>query len=282
MMREASTSTLDNARATAGGSGRGPSVWTQISNSTVLLKLAGGVFILALWELIVRALAPAYVAKPSGILRVLPGTLFSKAIIDGAGTTLWAVTQGLFIALVLGTFVGLAMGHLKVVERLLRIYVSGLNAMPMIALLPLLTIWFGYTSAARLATIVFAAFFPVAMNLTDGARSVPSEYLDVARAYRARPRHIWFGVTLPSSLPYLLAGIRIAIGRALIGAVVAEFFISVDGLGFYILFQSRTFHHNEAFVGVLLLAGFAIANDVLINWLTRRFMPWYQAGEGGR
>ncbi len=282
MMREASTSTLDNARATAGGSGRGPSVWTQISNSTVLLKIGGGVFILALWELIVRALAPAYVAKPSGILRVLPGTLFSKAIIDGAGTTLWAVTQGLFIALVLGTFVGLAMGHVKVVERLLRIYVSGLNAMPMIALLPLLTIWFGYTPAARLATIVFAAFFPVAMNLTDGARSVPSEYLDVARAYRARPRHIWFGVTLPSSLPYLLAGVRIAIGRALIGAVVAEFFISVDGLGFYILFQSRTFHHNEAFVGVLLLAGFAIANDVLINWLTRRFMPWYRAGESGK
>jgi ABC-type nitrate/sulfonate/bicarbonate transport system permease component len=282
MMREASTSTLDHARATAQGGGRGPTVWNQLSNSTLLLKVAGGLFILALWELIVRALAPAYVAKPSGILRVLPGTIFSKAVVDGAGTTLWAVTQGLFIALVLGTVVGLAMGHVKVVERLLRIYVSGLNAMPMIALLPLLTIWFGYTPAARLATIVFAAFFPVAMNVTDGARSVPSEYLDVARAYRARRRHIWFGVTLPSSLPYLLAGVRIAIGRALIGAVVAEFFISVDGLGFYILFQSRTFHHNEAFVAVLMLAGFAIANDVLINGLTKRFMPWYRAGESSK
>jgi ABC-type nitrate/sulfonate/bicarbonate transport system permease component len=282
MMREVSTSTLDHARATAQGGGRGPTVWNQLANSTLLLKVAGGLFILALWELIVRALAPAYVAKPSGILRVLPGTIFSKAVVDGAGTTLWAVTQGLFIALVLGTVVGLAMGHVKVVERLLRIYVSGLNAMPMIALLPLLTIWFGYTPAARLATIVFAAFFPVAMNVTDGARSVPSEYLDVARAYRARRRHIWFGVTLPSSLPYLLAGVRIAIGRALIGAVVAEFFISVDGLGFYILFQSRTFHHNEAFVAVLMLAGFAIANDVLINGLTKRFMPWYRAGESSK
>ncbi len=174
------------------------------------------------------------------------------------------------------------MGHLKVIERLLRIYVNGLNAMPMIALLPLLTIWFGYTSAARLATIVFAAFFPVAMNVTDGAQSVPSEYLEVARAYRARRRHIWFGVTLPSSLPYLLAGVRIAIGRALIGAVVAEFFISIDGLGFYILFQSRTFHHNEAFVAVLMLAAFAIANDALIYRLTKRYMSWYRAGESGR
>jgi ABC-type nitrate/sulfonate/bicarbonate transport system permease component len=283
MMHEVSTSPLHQPRA-AGSAGdrRREGWWIRLSNSTVMLKLAGGLFILGSWELIVRALAPAYVARPSGIIRVLPATIFGRAILDGAGTTLWAVTQGLLIALVLGTIVGLAMGHLKVIERLLRIYVNGLNAMPMIALLPLLTIWFGYTSAARLATIVFAAFFPVAMNVTDGAQSVPSEYLEVARAYRARRRHIWFGVTLPSSLPYLLAGVRIAIGRALIGAVVAEFFISIDGLGFYILFQSRTFHHNEAFVAVLMLAAFAIANDALINRLTKRYMRWYRAGEGGR
>ena len=250
--------------------------------STVALKVAGGLFILGSWELIVWAVAPAYVARPTGILRVLPSTIVSAPVLDGAATTLWAVTQGLAIALVIGTVVGLAMGHVNVIERLLRIYVSGLNAMPMIALLPLLTIWFGFTSAARLSTIVFAAFFPVAMNVTDGARGIPSEYLDVARSYRARPRHIWFGITLPSSLPYLLAGIRVAVARALIAAVVAEFYISVDGLGFYILFQSRTFHHNEAFVAVLMLAGFAILNDGIIGWLTRRFMPWYRAGERGR
>ncbi len=268
MMHEISTSPLQQTRAAGcAGDRRRESWWIRLSNSTVMLKLAGGLFILGSWELIVRTLAPGYVARPSGIIRVLPATIFGKAILGGAGTTLWAVTQGLLIALVLG---------------LLRIYVNGLNAMPMIALLPLLTIWFGYTSAARLATIVFAAFFPVAMNVTDGAHSVPSEYLEVARAYRARRRHIWFGVTLPSSLPYLLAGVRIAIGRALIGAVVAEFFISIDGLGFYILFQSRTFHHNEAFVAVLMLAAFAIANDALIYRLTKRYMSWYRAGESGR
>lgn len=256
--------------------------WKQLANSTVALKIAGGLFILGSWELIVRALAPAYVARPSGIVRAFPATIVSAPVVDGAAATLWAVTQGLAIALVVGTGVGLAMGHLKVVERLLRIYVSGLNAMPMIALLPLLTIWFGFTSSARLATIVFAAFFPVAMNVTDGAHCIPSEYLEVARSYRARRRHIWLGITLPASLPYLLAGIRIAVARALIAAVVAEFYISVDGLGFYILFQSRTFHHNEAFVAVLMLAGFAIFNDLLIAWIIRRFMPWYRAGEARR
>ncbi len=280
MMNERTTSPVAQTRAGTEARVRRPWIawWVELFSTTPILKLLGGIFLLGIWELIVRAFAPAYVAKPTGIIRVLPQTIVGKVILEGAGTTLWAVIQGIVIALILGTLVGLAMGHLKVVQRLLGIYVNGLNAMPMIAILPLLTIWFGYSSAARLATIVFAAFFPVAINLSDGARSVPNEYLDVARAYRARRRHIWFGVTLPSSLPYLLAGLRIAIGRALIGAVVAEFFISVDGLGFYILFQSRTFHHNEAFVAVLMLAIFATSVDVLINWLTKRYLRWYRAG----
>ena len=80
-------------------------------------------------------------------------------------------------------------------------------------------------------------------------------------------------------MPYLLAGFRLAAGRALIGAVVAEFFISVGGLGYYILYNSRSYHHNEAFVGVLLLAASASASRCWCNWATRRFMPWYRRDE---
>jgi ABC-type nitrate/sulfonate/bicarbonate transport system permease component len=251
----------------------------RLSASPVALKIAGGVLILAAWEAIVRATAPAYVAKPSGIAAALPRVLANPAVLSAAGITLSAVVEGLFLAVVFGTLLGLATGSIRIAERALGIYVNGLYAMPMVAIVPLLTIWFGYTSAARLATIVFASFFPVAMNVCDGARSVPPEYLEVARAFRARPRHIWLGITLPSSLPYVLAGIRLAVGRALVGAVVAEFVISIDGLGFYILFQSRTFHHNEALVAVLLLAFFAVLVDAGIDWLVRTRLRWYRPGE---
>jgi ABC-type nitrate/sulfonate/bicarbonate transport system permease component len=251
----------------------------RLSASPVALKVAGGVLILASWEAIVRATAPAYVAKPSGIVAALPRVVTNPAVLSAAGITLTAVVEGLVLAVVFGTLVGLATGSIRIAERALGIYVNGLYAMPMVAIVPLLTIWFGYTSAARLATIVFASFFPVAMNVCDGARSVPPEYLEVARAFRARPRHIWLGITLPSSLPYVLAGIRLAVGRALVGAVVAEFVISIDGLGFYILFQSRTFHHNEALVAVLLLAFFAVLVDAGIDWLVRARLPWYRPGE---
>jgi NitT/TauT family transport system permease protein len=251
----------------------------RLAASPVALKLAGGVLVLGGWELVVRAFAPAYVAKPSGIAAALPAVLGSGAVLSAAGTTLAAVAKGLLIALVSGTLVGLLIGSVRLAERALGIYVDGLYAMPMVAVVPLLTIWFGYSPAARLATIVFASFFPIAMNVDDGARSVPPEHLEVARAYGARRHQIWFGITLPSSLPYLIAGIRLAVGRALVGAVVAEFIISVDGLGFYILFQSRTFHHNEAFVAVLLLAGFAVLVDAAIDWTIHSRLRWYRAGE---
>ena len=251
----------------------------RLSRSTPLVKLAGGILVLGAWELVVRLFAPAYVAKPTSIVRALPQALASEGMLRAAGITLRAVVQGLVIAIVSGTLVGLAMGRLKVADRLLRLYVNGLYAMPMVAILPLLTIWFGYGPSARLATVVFASFFPIAMNMSDGARSVPAEYLEVAKACRASWVDVWFGITLPSSLPYLLAGLRLAVGRALVGAVVAEFFISIEGIGYFILFQSRTFHHDAAFVGVLLLAGFAVGTDALIDWFTRRRLRWYRPGE---
>jgi ABC-type nitrate/sulfonate/bicarbonate transport system permease component len=251
----------------------------RLIQSPTVARLIGGLLILVIWEVTVRAFAPAYVAKPSNILPVFFPVLTSEAMLTQAWATLTAVIQGLALSIAGGVVLGLSMGRIRFVDRLLRVYVTGLYAMPMTAILPLLTIWLGYSSSARLATIVFASIFPIAMSVCDGARSVPHEYLEVARSYRARWHHVWFGITLASSLPYLFAGMKLAVGRALIGAVVAEFFISVDGLGFYILFNTRTFHHNAAFVAVILLAAFAVAVDWLMDWGTHKFLPWYRAAE---
>lgn len=242
--------------------------------SPLFLKLTAGVVLLLLWEGVVRALAPAYVAKPSGIARVFTTVISDQQFLAAAGATLWAVVKGLLVSIVFGIAVGFTMGRVVLVERSLRYYVNSLFATPMIAILPLVTLWFGYNTDARLAVVVFAAFFSIAINASDGARSVPLEYMEVARSFRARPRHTLFDIIFPSSLPYLLAGVRLAAGRALIGAVVAEFFISIPGLGYYILYNSRTFKHNEAFVAVIALVAVGVSFEVLVNWLTRRYLPW--------
>jgi ABC-type nitrate/sulfonate/bicarbonate transport system permease component len=246
---------------------------------TFVPRLVTGLALLLLWELVVRAFAPAYVAKPTTVVMAIPRVIVDPAFLRATGVTLAAVAEGLAIALIAGTIIGLAMGRSSALERGIRHYVNGFYAMPMIVVLPLFSLWFGYSGATRIATIVFAAIFSIIINVADGARSVPRDYLEVARSFRASRLPVLIDIVLPSSMPYLLAGFRLAAGRALIGAVVAEFFLSIGGLGYYILYNSRVYHHDQAFVGVLLLAAFGVSFELLINWCTRRFMPWYRRDE---
>ena len=248
-------------------------------SGTIMPRLITGLMIVLVWEIVVRAFAPAYVAKPSTVVLAIPKVLIEPAFLQALGSSMTAVTEGLAITIVVGTVLGLLMGRSTTFDRIFRVYINGFNAMPMIIVLPLFSLWFGYSSAARIATIIFAAIFAITMNVADGARSVPREYLEVSRSFRSGRLRTLIDIVLPASMPYLLAGFRLAAGRALIGAVVAEFFLSVGGLGYYILYNSRSYHHNEAFVGVLLLAAFGVSFELLVNWATRRFMPWYRRDE---
>ncbi len=242
-------------------------------------RIVAGVAIFLGWEIVVRLFAPDYVAKPSTILMAFPKVATDPAFLAAVGITLAAVAEGLLIALVAGTIIGLAMGRSTLTDRLLRHYVNGFYAVPMIVILPLVSLWFGYSGGARLATIVFAAIFAIIINAADGARAVPKDFIEVARSFRSRPARMLYEIVLPASTPYLLAGLRLAAGRALIGAVVAEFFTAIPGLGYFILYNSRILHHAEAFVAVIFLAGFGVGFDVLTSWATRRFLPWYRRDE---
>jgi ABC-type nitrate/sulfonate/bicarbonate transport system permease component len=256
-----------------------PSALSARLSGTFLPRLICGLLLLLVWEFVVRALAPSYVAKPTTVVMAIPRVIVDPAFQAATRATLTAVAEGLAIALLFGTIIGLLMGRSTLFERGFRHYVNGFYAMPMIVVLPLFSLWFGYSAGTRIATIIFAAIFSIIINVADGARSVPREYLEVARSFRAGSTRSLIEIVLPSSMPYLLAGFRLAAGRALVGAVVAEFFLSIGGLGYYILYNSRSYRHSEAFVGVLLLAGFGIGFELLVNWATRRFMPWYRRDE---
>ena len=257
----------------------GGGIWQTVCGANARAKLIAGISLLVIWHVGVSAFAPPFVAKPWSVLMAFPAVIVDPEFQVATLATLWAVIQGLIIALFAGTFVGIAMGRLKVVDRLLNVYINGFYTLPMVAALPLITIWFGYESSARMATVIFAAFFSIAINARDGARSVPPEYLEVCRAYRASARYVWFDITLFSSLPYLIAGVRLAAGRALVGAVIAEFFISLDGLGMYILTNAQSFNHNAAVVGVLALALFGLGFDATMNGILKRYFPWYRRDE---
>jgi ABC-type nitrate/sulfonate/bicarbonate transport system permease component len=270
-------STIAASSATVGKAP--PSRVAAHRSASFVPRLMTGIAIVLVWEIVVRAFAPAYVAKPSTVVLAIPRVITDPVFLQALGTTVAAVAEGLAITIVVGTILGLLMGRSNTIDRMIRVYINGFNAMPMIIVLPLFSLWFGYSSAARIATIIFAAIFAITMNVADGARSVPREYLEVSRSFRSGRLRMLIDIVLPASMPYLLAGFRLAAGRALIGAVVAEFFLSVGGLGYYILYNSRSYHHDEAFVGVLLLAAFGVGFELMVNWATQRFMPWYRRDE---
>jgi ABC-type nitrate/sulfonate/bicarbonate transport system permease component len=266
-------------RAGAAGDPGGPeAAASRRERSQVFLaRLAAGIGILVLWQICAMTLAPAYIARPTGIVTQLPAVLGDQSFWSAAGSTLLAVIEGLIIAAILGTALGLVMGRLRDIDRALRLYVDSFYAMPIVALVPLLTVWFGYTPTARLAVVVMEAILPVVFSVAEGGRSLSGEFTDVGRAYRAPWWRVWGGIVLPASLPYLLGGIDLAIGRALVGAVVAEFIASLNGLGYYILFNVRSFHEDQAMVALAVLVIFALAVRGLVSLFVRRGLPWYRA-----
>jgi ABC-type anion transport system duplicated permease subunit len=151
-----------------------------------LSRIITGLAILVLWEAIVRMFAPPFVAKPTSVLLAIPRVIIDPAFLQAAGITLVAVGWGLLISIVVGTLIGLLIGRSPLADQVLRQYINFFNAMPMVVVLPLVSLWFGYTDGARLATIVFAAIFSIILNTADGARAVPREHLEVANSFRSR------------------------------------------------------------------------------------------------
>jgi len=243
------------------------------------LKVGAGIVLLAIWQFGVILFAPSYIATPLDTARRIPVVLGDSQFGSDVQTTLLSIVEGLAIAVVLGTALGLVMGRLPDLNRVLGMYVGTFYAMPLIAVVPLLTIWFGYTPSARLAMVVLEAILPIIYNVAEGARLVPSTVIDVTRIHHAPWWRVWLGVVLPNALPYVLAGLDLAIGRALIGAVVAEFVTAIPGLGYYILFNVRSFHENEAMVALLVLVAFALALRALVNLAISGGLPWYRPAQ---
>jgi ABC-type nitrate/sulfonate/bicarbonate transport system permease component len=240
-----------------------------------LLRAVAGLLLLALWEVAARTLGGDFVARPSGVLMAAPDVFATEKFWTDAWDTIGSVVQGVLIGAVAGTLLGLAMGRVRLIRWFFTSYVSALYTLPMVAVVPLMTIWLGYTSETRLVAVALSAFLPIVVTTADGSRSIPKEYLDVARTFRAKLHHVWFGIALRNAIPYLIAGLQLAIARALVTAVAVEFLAGVPGLGYSILMQTRSFQQNEAFVGVVLLTVFVVGTRALLTVARRRFLPWY-------
>ena len=238
------------------------------------VRAASVILVLSLWEIFGRQVNPLFLSYPSAIIRAFFQLLIAGDIQRQALGSLQVFAVGLSLALVLGIVLGLLMGRYRFAEYLLDPYVYALDATPRVALIPLLLLWFGLGTTSKIAIVFLSAVFPVLMNTFSGVRTVSAHLVDIGRAYGASERQLFGKVIVPAALPFLMAGIRLAVGRGLIGIITAEMFTAVTGLGALLIRYSSALATDKFFVPVIFLALLGVALSSAVEKLQKRLAPW--------
>jgi ABC-type nitrate/sulfonate/bicarbonate transport system permease component len=232
-----------------------------------------GAFLIA-WELYGRSLNPIFLSYPTAIALAAVDLVSSGELVSALLKSLQGLAIGFALAVVVGIGLGVLMGRYRALHHALDPFIVALYATPGVALIPLIMLWFGLGLSAKIVIIFEACFFPIVINTVAGVRNVSRANVDVARAYGASERQVMCLVVLPSSLPFIMAGIRLAVGRGVIGMVVAEFFTSLSGLGSLIIVFSNAFATAKLFVPVITLSLLGVSLTALAQQLERRLAPW--------
>src|SRR5271156_2909619 len=235
------------------------------------LSVVGG---LALWEIISRYIVAnaLFLAGPSQIAVAIYHLAMTGELWHHIGVSAAEFALGYVIASLLGIALGVAMASSATMKQALQPWVSGLYATPTIALLFIL--WFGIGIWSKVIVVISLVLFPVAINTEAGLRTTSERLIEMLRSFGATQRQIFLKISLPSAVPFILAGLKLGIGRGLIGVVVAELFGSRAGLGRLISQSADAFNMPELFAGVVVLAFAGIVMTAGFGWLEQRLVPW--------
>ncbi len=239
------------------------------------VRLGSIAVVLLVWEFLAPGWNPLIIRPPSAIAVAFVDLLQTGELQTALATSLRAFIGGLAIAVVIGVFLGVVTGRWRTAFNAFDPLVSALYSVPSVALIPLIGFIFKFQGdAPRVAAVALFCVFPVLINTQQGVRNVDRGLLEVARAFNTSERRLWTDVILPSATPFVLAGIRLAIGRGLIGMIVAEFFIGLVGLGYLIIEYGNVFRIDRMFVPVIVVAAMGIVFMGLVQWLEGRVAPW--------
>lgn len=242
-----------------------------------ILRCAAVVAILVAWEIYGRSTNPILFTYPTAVARAAVDMTLDGTLLVALGQSLVVLAAGLAAGTIAGVALGLLTGRSAVAAALLDLPVNALYATPMVALIPVFVLWFGFGTTSKIVIVSLFVVFPVLINTTRGVRDVDPKLLEVARTFRSSERRLWLDLVLPSALPFIVTGIRLGIGRGLIGVVVAEFYTALAGLGFLVVSNASSFQTDRTFVPIVLLMVLGVALTGLLEWIEGRIAPWRSA-----
>jgi ABC-type nitrate/sulfonate/bicarbonate transport system permease component len=248
----------------------------EVVASPNAIRTASVAVFFVVWEYYGRRMDPIFMAPPSAIfqaaLELIRNGSLEKALIQ----TLWPFSVGMALTVVIGTALGIVMAQWRTLEYVLDPFINALYAIPRIALVPLIILWAGLEFVGKVTILVSVAVFPITVNTYSGIRDVRGAMLEIGRAYGATEWQIFWKIILPAAIPFIMAGIRLAVGLAIIGIIVAEFFTAISGLGGMIVEYANVFATAKLFVPIIVIALVGVVLTEFVMWLERRMSRWRQ------
>jgi NitT/TauT family transport system permease protein len=240
-----------------------------------ILGLIAVLVFLFVWELLpaLGIVRPIFTSSP---LRILAAARLLAA--NGLGRDMMiSGTEfgiGFSLAVLVGVPMGVLLGWYRRWHAVFDPFISMLYVTPRVALLPLLILWLGIGLASKMAVVFLGAIFPILINVIAGMRTIDETLLMCARSFGAKDRQIFLTLALPSCVPFTLAGLRIGVGRALVGVVVGEMVASTGGIGHMMAVAGSSFQTDKVFVGIIIVGLFGYTLTSVLNKLERRFESW--------
>jgi len=241
-----------------------------------LARLALVLLLLALWEAGHRALGTTYIAGPLEVATRLAQVVVSGEVWPHLGATLLASSLGFAIGWLLGFALPVLLGFSPRASRALEPYVLLAMGIPLFALIPLLILWFGIGITPKVVIVVFMVFFIVFITTFAGLRGIDRRWLDMGLVMGATRWQQTMMISRHAMVPHLLAGLKIAVPRAISAAIVGEFLVADKGVGYYIEHARQTADPVGVFAGIALVMVLVLAADLLLGRLQHRALRWQQ------
>ena len=241
------------------------------------VRAASLTIVLGSWQLFGGLIDPILFTTPSKVIVAAAAMIASGELWTYLWPSLVVLGIGLTVAAVAGITVGLLLARFWVLDVALDMYVTFLYSTPTVALVPLIVLAAGYETTAKVVILFLFAFFPLVINTYQGVKNVDPKLLEVGRAFRCSERQLWVHIVLPAALPFIITGLRLAVGRGLIGMVLADLYTAISGIGYLIVRTASQYRVDRMFVPIVTLGLLGVTLTTLVRLLERRVAPWVSA-----
>jgi sulfonate transport system permease protein len=243
------------------------------------VRLLSLIVVLALWEVFGGKIDQTLFTTPSKIAVAAVKMIASGELWAYLAPSLLVLLIGLSIAVVVGVLIGVLLARFWILDLALGVYITFLYSIPSVALVPLIVLWAGFETTAKVIVLFMFAFFPMTINTYQGVKNVDPKLLEVGRSFRCSERQLWMNIILPGALPFIITGLRLAIGRGLIGMVLADLYTAISGIGYLIVRTASTYEVDKMFVPIVTLGLLGVGLTAGVRLIETQVAPWTKSGQ---